>query len=73
MSTVFIKSSEMAENIQNYTQSDLKFSSSKLYFQHQNQILQNFWFVSPMSIDIHFKYTFQEIKSNYFMKNSIPT
>ena len=58
----------MAENIQNYTQSDLKFSSSKLYFQHQNQIIQNFWFVSPMTIDIHYKYTFQEIHDRYFFE-----
>jgi hypothetical protein len=58
----------MQENIQNYSQSDLKFSSSKLYFQHQNQILQKIWFISPMSIDIHFKYTFQEIQPNYFIE-----
>lgn len=58
----------MAENIQNYTQSDLKFSSSKLYFQHQNQIIQKFWFVSPMTIDIHYKYTFQEVHDRYFVE-----
>ena len=58
----------MAENIQNYTQSDLKFSSSKLYFQHQNQIIQSFWFISPMTIDIHYKYTFQEIHDRYFVE-----
>lgn len=58
----------MTDNIQNYTQSNLKFSSSKLYFQHQNQILQKIWFISPMSIDIHYKYTFQEILSDYFIE-----
>ena len=68
MSTIFIKSREMAENIQNYTQSDLKFSSSKLYFQHQNQILQKLWFISPMTIDIYFKYTFQEVNQDYFIE-----
>ncbi len=58
----------MLENIQNYMQSNLKFSPSKLYFQHQTQILQKIWFISPMSIDVHFKYTFQEIQSNYFIE-----
>lgn len=58
----------MPENIQSYTQSDIKFSPSKLYFQHQNQILQKIWFISPMSIDIHFKYTFQEVRENYFIE-----
>ena len=58
----------MAENIQNYTQSDIKFSSSKLYFQHQNQIIQSFWFISPMTIDIHYKYTFQEVHDKYFIE-----
>ena len=58
----------MQENNQNYIPSDLQFSSSKLYFQHQNQLLQKIWFITPMSIDIHFKYTFQEIKTNYFIE-----
>lgn len=58
----------MPEINQNYTQPNLKFSSSKLYFQHQNQILQKIWFTSPMSIDIYFKYTFQEIQSDYFIE-----
>ncbi len=58
----------MQESIHNYKTSDLKFSSSKLFFQHQNQILQKIWFISPMSIDIHFKYTFQEIQNNYFIE-----
>ena len=51
-----------------YTPSSLQFSSSKLFFQHQNQILQNIWFISPISIDIHFKYTFQEVQSDYFIE-----
>lgn len=46
----------------------LQFSASKLFFQHQNQMLQKIWFISPMSIDIHFKYTFQEIQSDYFIE-----
>ena len=58
----------MQENIQKYEQSNLKFSSSKLYFQHQNNLLQNIGFTSPMSIDIHFKYTFQEIRENFFIE-----
>lgn len=58
----------MQENTQNYTPSELKFSSSKLYFQYQNKLLQKIWFISPMSIDIHFKYTFQEVKSDYFIE-----
>ncbi len=58
----------MQESIQNYIQSDLKFSSSKLYFQHQNQLLQKIWFVSPLSLDIHFKYTFQEVQQYYFIE-----
>ena len=58
----------MQENKQNYIQSDLRFSSSKLYFQHQNQMLQKIWFVSPLSLDIHFKYTFQEVNKNYFIE-----
>lgn len=58
----------MQENIQNYLQSDLKFSPSKLYFQHQNQLLQKIWFVSPMSMDIHFKYTFQEVWLDFFVE-----
>lgn len=58
----------MQENIQKYIPSDLKFSPSKLYFQNQNQILQKIWFISPMSIDIHFKYTFQEILPDYFIE-----
>ena len=58
----------MSWDIQSYTQSDLKFSSSKLYFQHQNQILQKIGFISTMSTDIHFKYTFQEVQTNYFIE-----
>lgn len=58
----------MTENIQNYAQSDLKFSSSKLYFQKQNQILQKIWFISPVTTDIHFKYTFQEVNEIYFIE-----
>lgn len=51
-----------------YTPSSLKFSSSKLYFQHQNKILQQIWFISPMSIDINFTYTFQEVNSDFFIE-----
>lgn len=51
-----------------YTPSDLRFSPSKIFFQHQNKLLQDIWFISPMSIDIHFKYTFQEVQSNYFIE-----
>ena len=51
-----------------YTPSILQFSPSRLYFQHQNQILQKIWFISPMSIDIHFKYTFQEVQPTYFIE-----
>lgn len=58
----------MVDNKQCYKQSGLKFSSSKLYFQHQNQILQKIWFISSMSTDIHFKYTFQEVQSDYFIE-----
>ena len=54
--------------LDSYIQSDLQFSPSKLYFQHQNQLLQNIWFISPMSIDTHFKYTFQEVRENYFIE-----
>ena len=54
--------------LDSYTPSSLQFSASKLFFQHQNQILQNIGFVSPMSIDIHFKYTFQEVKEKYFIE-----
>ncbi len=57
----------MQENLNSYTLSELEFSSSKLFFQHQNKLLQDIGFVSPMSIDIHFKYTFQEVQSNYFV------
>ena len=48
--------------------SDLQFSSSKLFFQHQNRLLQDIGFISPLSIDIHFKYTFQEIRENHFIE-----
>lgn len=58
----------MNEIQQSYTASPIQFSASKLYFQHQNQMLQKIWFVSPMSIDIHFKYTFQEIQPQYFIE-----
>lgn len=58
----------MQENIQSYIPSDLKFSSSKLYFQNQKNILQKIWFISLMTEDIHFKYTFQEIHDNYFIE-----
>ena len=58
----------MLGNTQNYKQTNLKFSPSKLYFQHQNEILQKLWFISPIIIDIHFKYTFQEIGNNYFIE-----
>ena len=58
----------LQENFQSYTQSDFKFSPSKLYFQHQNKLLQDIGFVSPMSIDIYFKYTFQEVQPNYFIE-----
>jgi len=58
----------MTENIQKYNPSELKFSSSKLYFQHQNQIIQKFWFISPMTFDIHYKYTFQEVNDKFFIE-----
>ena len=58
----------MSWNTEKYIQSDLKFSSSKLYFQHQNQILQKIWFISPMTIDIYFRYTFQEVHESYFIE-----
>ena len=51
-----------------YTPNPLQFSASKLYFQHQNQILQKIWFISPMTIDTHFKYSFQEVNSDYFIE-----
>ena len=54
--------------VDSYLPSSLQFSSSKLFFQHQNQMLQNIWFISPMSIDIHFKYTFQEVREKYFIE-----
>lgn len=58
----------MQETINSYTPSMLEFSSSKLFFQHQNKLLQDIGFISPMSIDIHFKYTFQEVQNNYFIE-----
>lgn len=58
----------MQENFQGYITSDLQYSSSRLFFQHQDQLLQEIWFISPMSIDIYFKYSFQEIKSYYFIE-----
>ena len=58
----------MQENIQNYIPSDLKFSPSKLYFQHQNVFLHKIWFISPLSFDINFSYTFQEVMQDYFIE-----
>ena len=58
----------MPNLLDNYKPTLLQFSSSKLFFQHQNQLLQDIWFVSPLSIDIHFKYTFQEVNENYFIE-----
>jgi len=58
----------MPENNQNYNPSNLQFSSSKLYFQHQNHLLQKMWFISPMTIDIYYKYTFQEVHDRYFIE-----
>ena len=54
--------------LDSYTPSVLRFSDSKLFFQHQNQILQEIGFISPMSIDIHFKYTFQEVQEKHFIE-----
>ena len=58
----------MQDLVSSYTPSTLKFSSSKLFFQNQNKLLLDIGFISPMSIDIHFKYTFQEIQNNYFIE-----
>ena len=58
----------MPETLNSYTPSSLQFSASKLFFQHQNKLLQNIGFISPMSIDVHFKYTFQEVQTNYFIE-----
>ena len=58
----------MQETLNSYTPSTLEFSSSKLFFQHQNKLLQDIGFISPMSIDTHFKYTFQEVNNNYFIE-----
>lgn len=58
----------MQEGLNSYTPSPLEFSSSKLFFQHQNKLLQNIGFISPMSIDVHFKYTFQEVQTNSFVQ-----
>lgn len=59
---------EMQGSSQSYITSDLQYSSSKLFFQHQDELLQKIGFISPMSIDIHFKYSFQEVKSFYFIE-----
>lgn len=56
------------ERNKSYVSRELQFSASKLFFQHQNQMLQKIWFISPMSIDVHFKYTFQEVQSDYFIE-----
>ena len=56
------------EKNKSYISKWLQFSASKLFFQHQNQMLQKIWFISPMSIDIHFKYTFQEVQPDYFIE-----
>lgn len=58
----------MLNLLDSYKPSLLQFSPSKLFFQHQNQLLQNIWFISPLSIDIHFRYTFQEVNENYFIE-----
>ncbi len=58
----------MVGNVTNYNPSILQFSSSKLFFQNQNQLLQKVWFFSPASIDVHFKYTFQQVQPYYFMQ-----
>ena len=58
----------MQEFLDKYNQSTLKFASSKLFFQNQNKLLQDIEFISPMSIDVHFKYTFQEIQNKYFIE-----
>jgi len=55
-------------NNNSYTPKALEFSPSKLFFQHQREILQKFEFLSTMSIDIHFKYTFQEVQPDYFIE-----
>lgn len=56
------------ENINSYTPSSMQFSPSKRFFQHQNSILQKIDFVSTMCIDVHYKYTFQEILDKYFIE-----
>ena len=58
----------MEEILNSYKPSALEFSSSKLFFQHQNKLLQNIGFISPISIDVHFKYTFQEVQQDYFIE-----
>lgn len=58
----------MVEILSSYKPSTLEFSSSKLFFQHQNKLLQEIEFISPISIDVHFKYTFQEVQQNYFIE-----
>ena len=58
----------MSEINETYIPKTIQFSPSKLFFQHQKDMLQKMGFVSTMSIDIHFKYTFQEVQPNYFFE-----
>ena len=58
----------MEEILNSYKPSALEFSSSKLFFQHQNKLLQNIGLISPISIDVHFKYTFQEVQNYFFIE-----
>lgn len=58
----------MAQVISNYTPSLLQFSASRLFFQNQNELLQKIWFLSPASIDVYYKYTFQQVDTEYFVQ-----
>ena len=54
--------------VDSYNTKSLEFSPSKVFFQHQKELLQKIEFISTMTIDIHFKYTFQEIQPKYFIE-----
>ena len=58
----------MVDKVQSYNPTTLQFSSSRLFFQNQTQLLQKLGFISPTSIDIYFKYSFQQVFDYHFIQ-----
>ncbi len=51
-----------------YQSSPLTFSPSQKFFNNQKNLIQKLGFILPTTIDLHIKYSFQQVEPTYFMQ-----